>query len=193
MTSLVRVYHLMGKYMESLELLNEMQKLYSETDELERGGLAIVEGRLSAVHHLLNNRAESIKHFKGTLKRVQAMQKADPTNIGELVWQLVHDYHVNVLLTIGIVIALTCLGPVYSELDEASLKDAERVLEITKEKFQEPYFHYTRMVAQLGRVKQLRHKPPEEARNILEELQKQTKLPHDHIGEFKIYISHILS
>ena len=80
------------------------------------------------------------------------------------------------------------MGPVYSELDEASLEEAEKVLEITKEKIQEPYFHYTRMVAQLGKVKQLRHKPPEEARKILEELQKQTKLPRDHIGEFKVHI-----
>lgn len=80
MTSLVRVYHLMGKYKESLDLLNGLH--YSETDELERGGLAIVEGRRSAIYHFLNNRAESIKHSKRTLKRIRAMQKADPTNIG---------------------------------------------------------------------------------------------------------------
>ena len=87
MTSLVRVCHLTGKYEESLDILKELQELYSKTDELERGGLAIVEGRLSAVHHFLNNRAESIKHSKSTLKRIRVMQKADPTNIGELVWQ----------------------------------------------------------------------------------------------------------
>ena len=87
-------------------------------------------------------------------------------------------------ISIGIAIALVCLGPVYSELDEATLEEAEKALETTKDNIREPYFHYTRMVAQLGKVKQLRHKP-EEARKILEELQNQTKLPHDHIGEFK--------
>ena len=85
MTSLVRVYHLMGKYKESLDRLNEMQKLYSETDKPESGGLAIVEGRRSAIHHFLNNKTESIEHAKETLKRVQAMQKTDPKNIGESV------------------------------------------------------------------------------------------------------------
>ena len=85
MTSLVRVYHLMSKYEESLGLLNEMQELYSKTDKPESGGLAIVEGRRSAIHHFLNNTAESIEHTKGTLKRVKTMQEADPTNIGESV------------------------------------------------------------------------------------------------------------
>ena len=87
MTSQVRVYHFMGKYKESLDLLNEMEELYSETDKLESGGLAIVEGRRSATRHFLNDRDESIKHAKETLKRVQAMQKTDPKNIGESVWQ----------------------------------------------------------------------------------------------------------
>ena len=88
MTSLVRVYHLMDKHKESLDLLNEMQKLYSETDKPESGGLAIVEGRRSAIHHFLNNRDESIKHAKETLKRVQSMQETDPKNVGESVWKL---------------------------------------------------------------------------------------------------------
>ena len=101
-----------------------------------------------------------------------------------MTWHKRH-YDVNVFLIIGIAIALTCLGPVYSELDETSLEMAEKALELAKGNTKEPYFQYTRLVAQLGRVKQLRHKPPEEARKILEELQKQTKLPRDHIGEFK--------
>ena len=83
MTSLVRVYHLMGKYKESLDLLSEMQELYSKTDQPESGGLAIVEGRRSATHHFLMNKDQSIKHAKETLKRVQAMRKTDPKNIGE--------------------------------------------------------------------------------------------------------------
>ena len=88
-------------------------------------------------------------------------------------------------IIIGIAIALICLGPVYSELDDASLEEAEKMLETAKDNLREPYFQYTRLVAQLGKVKQLRHKPPEEALKILEELKKQTKLPHDHIGKFK--------
>ena len=87
MISLVRVYHLMSKYRESLDLLNEMQELYSKSDKLESGGLAIVEGRRSATHHFLMNKDESIKHAKETLKRVQAMQETDPKNVGESVWQ----------------------------------------------------------------------------------------------------------
>ena len=93
----------------------------------------------------------------------------------------------------GIAIALICLGPVYSELDEASLETAEKALETAKDNIREPYFQYTRLVAQLGRVKQLRDKRLKEAMEILVELKKQTKLPHDHIGEFKsVYVSQIL-
>ena len=92
------------------------------------------------------------------------------------------------LIITGIAIALICLGPVYSELDEASIMMAEKALETAKDNIGEPYFQYTRLVAQLGRVKQLRHKLPE-ARKILKELHNHTKLPHDHIGEFKLYKS----
>ena len=84
---------------------------------------------------------------------------------------------------LGITIALNCLGPAYADLDEASLKDAEKALEIARKYCREPYFQQTRLIAQLGRVKQLRHKPPEEAKEILKELKDTTKLPHDHVGE----------
>ena len=87
----------------------------------------------------------------------------------------------NLSLT-GIATTLTNLGPVYAELDEASLKEAEAALEKAKGHVGDPWFQYTRVVAQLGRVKQLNGKL-KESRKILEEVRKETKLPHDHIGE----------
>ena len=80
-------------------------------------------------------------------------------------------------------IALTHLAPVYANLDEDTLKRAEKLLVKMKECPREPYFHYTRTVAQLGRVKQLLGHP-KEAKKILEKLRDSTKLrPADHIGE----------
>ena len=80
---LCRVYQLMGKFQESLEMLKEVKELNSKHDQPESGGLAITEGRLSATHLLLNNTAKSIEHAKETLMRVGAMIEIDPKNLGK--------------------------------------------------------------------------------------------------------------
>ena len=73
----------MGKYEKSLQILKDAKKANLEYDKPESGGMAIMEARLSATHHFLNNKTESIEHAEETLKRVKAMQKVDPSNVGE--------------------------------------------------------------------------------------------------------------
>ena len=76
------------------------------------------------------------------------------------------------------------MGPVYEEMDDALLKEAETALEIAAKNGGDWYFHQTRLLSHLGWVKHLRG-DTKEARKILEEVEKKTKLQHkyNHIGK----------
>ena len=99
------------------------------------------------------------------------------------------DVHLHVLPTAGTALSLVFMGPVYAELDNASLREAEETLEKARKHSGDPYFLHTKLVAQLGRVKLLLGKP-ERAKKILESLENETRLLPANIGKILIHTNY---